>query len=125
MKATRTRIGNILAYWSMYCSECGTTNKVTFSSKYGNTLCAKHYAQMKRNGKILNNTRFDKNEYYISECGRYANIILCDSKSERVDETIVDIEDLERCLSYRIHRKISNRKNGVDLKYAVAKIEVS
>lgn len=123
MKTIRTRICGILGYWSMYCSECGTTHKVTHSNIYNNTFCPKHYAQMKRNGKILNNTRFDKNEYYISECGRYANIILCNSKSERVDETIVDIEDLGRCLSYRIHRKISNRENGVDLKYAVAKID--
>jgi hypothetical protein len=79
--------------------------------------------QMKRRGVILNNTRFDKNDYYISECGKYANIILYNNKSEPADETIVDIEDLDKCLSYRIHRKISNRDDGVELKYSIAKVD--
>lgn len=103
MKQRRTRINGVLGYWSMFCEECGTTHKVIHSNEYNAMLCQKHYMQMRRGGKIFRNTRFDKNEYRISDCGKYAYISLYNKNSEQIAETIVDIENLEKCLEHRIH----------------------
>jgi hypothetical protein len=78
--------------------------------------------QMKRRGFTLENTRADKNKYKVSDCGSFAHIYLYDKFSEKIGETIVDIEDLEKCLQYRIHLKSANRVGGETLSYAIAKM---
>ena len=40
-------------------------------------LCVKHYTQMRRHGRILDKTRFDKNDVVVHQ--DYAEIILVDS----------------------------------------------
>jgi hypothetical protein len=118
----RTKIGGILAYWNMFCCECGGTENVCFSKKHNKPLCQRHYMQMKRRGFTLENTRADKNKYKVSDCGSFAHIYLYDKFSEKIGETIVDIEDLEKCLQYRIHLKSANRVGGETLNYAIAKV---
>lgn len=99
-----------------YCDSKGYRNKLS-----GKILCEKHAFQYKRHGKILENTRFETNDYVISECGNYAIINLRDRKSNKIGETIIDIEDLELALKNRIHLKTSHKNNGSPLYYAIQK----
>lgn len=103
--------------------KCEICNNKGYNNSLSNmVLCHKHVLQYRRHGRFIENTRFEQNSYKISECGKYAIIDLRDLKSNIVDKTIIDIEDLEKIIKYRIHRKISNTKDGTKLCYAIAKI---
>lgn len=101
------------------CNEQGASN----NKLSGMSLCPKHALQFKRNGKILKNTRFDTNDYTVSECGNFATISLRNVRSEKVGETIVDIDDLHKVIKYRIHMKSSHKNKENALCYAVAKVD--
>lgn len=101
-----------------YCDSRGHNNKLS-----GEILCPKHAAQFRRHGKILENTRFEQNDYTISDCGKYAIINLRNRRSEKVAETLVDIEDLDKVIGYRIHRKVSHRNVENPLYYAIATVD--
>ena len=81
------------------CEICGEKNKVIHSYKFNKTLCRKHYDHMYLYGRILNKTKFDKNDIEIKD--NYAEIILTDIKANEIARAIIDIEDIERCKLYK------------------------
>jgi len=64
-------------------------------SAKGRKYCVRHYKQMYRHGKILERTRFDLNEFI--EDGSICRIYLYNKNGQKCAETIVDIEDMEKC----------------------------
>lgn len=99
-----------------YCDSLGYRNGLS-----NKILCAKHAFQFKRHGKVFENTRFEQNDYIVSDSGQYAIINLRDKNSNKIGETIVDVEDLEKIIKYRIHMKTSHKNKENPLYYAIAK----
>lgn len=64
----------------------------TYSKK---GYCGKHYYHMYRYGEIRNRTMKDKNEFVIE--GVTTRLFLYNIQQEKVAETIIDTNDLERC----------------------------
>lgn len=80
-----------------YCDQCG--KEITKKNRvYGYTLCSKHMHQLLNHGKFLDNnprTQNDLNEYIIKD--DIAIFDLYDGiTSEKVDEFIIDKEDIEK-----------------------------
>ncbi len=78
------------------CSVCGRREfkKLRF---HGVTVCERHWRQLKKHGTVLDNnsrTVFDRNSYRI--VGDIAIIDLYDKNCEKVAETIIDAEDIDR-----------------------------
>jgi len=94
--------------------KCAVCNSIKYIQKYQNKnyLCAKHREQMKKYGKILKRTVFDKNE--IIDCGDYCEIVLYNKYCQEVAKTKIDKEDLS---------KTKQHKWGIDGKgYSVSRI---
>jgi hypothetical protein len=64
------------------CSFCGSNKDVRKPRDYGGDLCIKHYTQYRRYGKLLDRTRYDKNE--IIKNNEYAEVILYDKNQEEI-----------------------------------------
>lgn len=83
-----------------FCEICGRKFHGSF---YNNNivmrLCSRHLHQMHRNGKILERTRFDKNE--IVAMGRTSKIILYDKKNNVNSVTIIDSENIDKVKKYK------------------------
>lgn len=79
------------------CSQCGReTNKL----KKG--LCPKHYFQIRKYGKCLDNnprTQYDKNEIVINN--NYAEIIIYNKECNEKCRALIDIEDVEKVKNYK------------------------
>lgn len=78
------------------CDICGRSIKNKIRS-HGYTLCNKHYKQLKKYGKFLDNnprTLLDKNEYHID--GNITYIDLYDNKCNVIAKAIIDTEDLNK-----------------------------
>lgn len=119
----KKNINGIYGYWKPFCEICGkVSNDVSSYKELDMYVCGKHRVQYDRYGKFLQDTRIERNKYKMSDCGTYATIYLSDKTGTMVAETIVDIEYLDIALQYRLHCKKSNRENGVQLMYAIAKI---
>lgn len=81
------------------CSFCGSDNKVSFSSRYGDYLCRLHYMQVYHTGTIKKNPRNGSNVIVISDdC---AEIILVDRNGAEKARALIDIEDVDRCKEYK------------------------
>src|SRR6266542_4942199 len=39
---------------------------VSINKEFNKTLCPRHYTQLKRHGRIFNNTSYDNNEYIVN-----------------------------------------------------------
>ena len=74
------------------CTKCQSSVKVCNTSI--GLLCGKHYLQYKRHGKILERTKYDLNDIILEK--DYAKILLYNNKSELVDYTIVDLDDVNK-----------------------------
>jgi len=114
------------------CEVCGNEGHAG-KSEYGKMLCLKHYRQMREYGKILERTRFDKNE--IIDCGEYCEICIYSGLGEQIEivRAKIDKDDLEKvkqykwCLSgkyivtryknkqLRLHQLIMGIKKGFDI----------
>lgn len=94
--------------------------------------CRRHYNQMWKYGKVLERTKFDKNE--IIDCGDYCEICLYNSKKREVARTKIDKDDLEKikkhkwCLNingyvatrnskkhFYLHQLILGKKDGFEI----------
>lgn len=78
------------------CDVCGRALAHKIKS-YGYTLCNKHYKQLKKYGKFLDNnprTLFDKNEFHI--CGKITYIDLYNRNCEVIAQSVIDTEDLDK-----------------------------
>lgn len=86
----------------MTCLACGNKSAGFFEE---NPYCGKHLIQLKRHRKILERTRFDKNQIVESE--DYAEIILYDKNQNEIDRTMIDLDDVNKCLAHKWYLKIS------------------
>ena len=79
-------------------------------------LCKKHYTQLRRTGKVMDRTLFDKNDIVINQ--GYAEIILYSRRLEENGRAIVDIESLPLLkkfkwgLTHDGYVKTASRRNG-------------
>lgn len=76
------------------CSIEGCSNKY-----YAKGFCNRHYLQMWKFGFIQKRTKADPNEFVIE--GDMCIISLYDNRSNKIAETVVDLEDYERCSKYK------------------------
>lgn len=83
----------------LICSICGSNKKVCRIENI--PYCGKHYYQMKKYGKILKRTKYDKNE--IERNGKYSKLYLYDKNNEVIGYSIIDTEDVEIVSKYKWH----------------------
>jgi hypothetical protein len=79
-----------------YCDNLGYFNK-----EYEKVVCIKHCAQLKRHGKVLKRTRFDKNEIIINNKENHAKIKIYDINNNFKCYMIIDIEDVDLVSKYK------------------------
>lgn len=91
------------------CPVCGKVH--TFSSK--NCYCEKHYYQLLRYGKVLdNNSRsiYDNNEYRIEGDSTYISVY--DKRGTKLDkEVIIDTKNIPIILKYKVYIRLSVKGN--------------
>ena len=80
------------------CVVCGKPLDSHFN---GSAYCKKHYLQMRRHGKILDRTIFDKNEWKLLE--KYAICITYNKKGIPNSIIKVDLENVEKLRHYKIY----------------------
>lgn len=88
--------------------------------------CSKHYAQVKKHGRILDRTIYDPNE--IIEYEDYAEIIIYNKQCEEIARTLIDLDDVDKVREYKwsmndngyiwngkiyLHRFIMNPPDGM------------
>ena len=71
--------------------------------------CSKHYNQIRKYGKILENTSADPN--IIKKVGDYAEMYLYNAKHELVGKALIDLDDIERIKQYRWSTNKNREKN--------------
>lgn len=64
-------------------------------------LCTKHYMQIKRHGKILERTIYDKNIFIKYET--YYEMILYDSRGTEVGKALIDSDDYTKVSPFKWH----------------------
>jgi len=67
-------------------------------------LCRKHYSQMREYGRILERTKFDKNEIII--CDEYAEICLYDKDHAIIAKSLIDLEDVDKAKEHHWRKSI-------------------
>lgn len=89
----------------MLCDICKRKlNKSNSNKAFGKILCNKHYQQILKFGHCLDSnsrTTKDLNEYVIDENSKTATIFLYNKSGEKVSETIIDLEDLDRIIVFK------------------------
>ena len=94
----------------MNCEICGVSDSEKQVRKIrGKYLCSRHITQLYRNGKFLDITIYDSNEYIMHE--DYAEIVLRDKHSCVVGMAIIDIEDVDIAKQYKWHMRKSLNTN--------------
>ncbi|HBD95259.1 MAG TPA: hypothetical protein DC057_13920 [Spirochaetia bacterium] len=79
------------------CVICGSNQNLC---RFKNLIyCQKHYYQMKNHGKILQRTKYDKNE--INICDDYAEIFLYNKNNIVIAKTLIDIEDVDKTIKFK------------------------
>ncbi len=99
------------------CCICGRI-KSKLRKTHGKYYCEKHYNQLRKYGKCLDSnprTHLDPNEIVVK--GDFAVIYLYNRSGEKIAETKIDIEDIEKVkhIKWRLsHGYVnnSNKKNG-------------
>lgn len=71
-------------------------------------LCSKHYSQIRRHGKILEQTSRSSNKIVVHE--DFVEIYLNDIHSNIIGAAIIDLEDLQYIEGYKWHAK--EERNG-------------
>jgi hypothetical protein len=83
----------------IYCSICKRTNNICHIDNI--PYCGRHYNQIKLYGKVLERTKFDKNE--IIEYNDFAEICLYNAHGVEISRAIIDIEDVEKVKNIKWH----------------------
>ena len=88
---------------SKHCSICGISENDTriIKTKENIYLCQRHYLQIYNFGRILERTKYDKND--IIECDNYAFIVLRDNNCNEISRAIIDKEDINKIKEYSWH----------------------
>lgn len=84
------------------CEICGDTNlkTKTKNNMFKMILCKRHYTQIRRHGKPLEKTIYDKNDFEIKE--NYVILYSHGKNGERLERAaLIDLEDLERVIEYK------------------------
>lgn len=81
------------------CFVCG--NKARSRWKNGNAYCQRHYMQLYNNGKILDRTIYDKNEWVIYK--NHAECITYDKNLKENGIVIFDLDDVDKFKDKKIH----------------------
>jgi hypothetical protein len=76
------------------CEVCGDDYRVSLNSKTNKKLCCKHFSQINHFGKILNRTRYDKNEIEVD--GEIVHLTLRDKFHNSVGVVKIDVDDVVR-----------------------------
>lgn len=95
------------------CCICESTNKVC-NTEIG-LLCGKHYAQYKKYGHIKTRTKYDPNEFI--EEGDIIKIYLYNKDGEKIEEALIDKEDLEKVKNYKWCKDVNNYVKNSQHKY--------
>lgn len=85
------------------CEVCGRS-VTKLNSIYGQKVCNKHYQQILKYGRPLDNnprTTKDMNEFAIDTDNGIAGIHLYNSKQEFMGEALIDLEDLDRVIVHK------------------------
>jgi hypothetical protein len=114
------------------CEICGTTKGAIYSkgNKFGKELCSRHYLQMQKHGKIIEQTKYDLNKIVIK--GDITEVIICNNDQTEVARALMDskyydlIKNYKWSLgtdnyiiskpgrkSFKIHRLITNAPRGM------------
>ena len=115
----------------MKCDICGRRlDKNCKKSAYSKILCNKHYQQMLKYGHCLDTnprTTKDLNDYEIDEANNIAKIYLYNRKSEKVSETIIDLEDLDKVIIFKWRywkgRVYTGNKHPISIQHKILNIE--
>jgi hypothetical protein len=84
------------------CEICGDTNlkTKTKNNMFKMILCKRHYTQIRRHGKPLEKTIYDKNDFEIKE--GYVAIFSHNKNGERLERFAkIDLEDLDKVQEYK------------------------
>lgn len=81
------------------CIACGSVDKVWKSSVDGNLYCNKHHRQMWGDGRIREKTIYDPNKFILHDT--YCEIVMYDKKCEESGRTVIDLEDVGKCMKYK------------------------
>ena len=84
------------------CEICGNTNlkTKTKNNMFKMILCKRHYTQIRRHGKPLEKTIYDKNDFEIKE--DYIILYSHGKNGERLERSVLlDLEDLEKISKYK------------------------
>jgi hypothetical protein len=83
------------------CEICGSTEGEIFGKKgkFGMDLCRKHYSQMWQYGKILDRTKFESNEFIVSD--DTLEIVMYDVNHLEVGRTLVSIRHYSIVITYK------------------------
>ena len=82
------------------CSVGNGTDRV-YKFKDAHYYCKKHYLQMYRHGHILKRTKYDPNEYNITEY--YAECICYDAKGNENGRVKIDINKVDQLRNFKIY----------------------
>lgn len=97
------------------CSVCNINDSETRIIKKDNLLyCRKHYLQIYKHGEVAR-TIYDRNSVTI--CEKFAQIELYNVRGNVVGYTMIDLDDVDKCLKYKWHLKRSRNTS-----YAVTTI---
>lgn len=92
--------------------------KKCYSKHQAKGYCIKHYSQLLRHGKILKQTRFDKNK--LVDCGNYYEICLYDKQHQEIARTLIDKDDLNKIKGLKFHldyyKYVTTRLNNREIK---------
>ena len=97
-----------------YCEVCNVSSKEKNVHKrkiYNKYLCDKHFQQLKKHGKLLDNSQrgvFDKNEIRILE--KFAEIDTYDSHGNIVETYILDLDCVNKLKTYKWRTIYKNKK---------------
>ena len=80
------------------CEICGKKALARYKRK-GKILCVRHYGQMYQFGKILNRTKFDKNEIISKD--NYCKMTLYNNQNKEIAKTIFSKNQLEKIGKYK------------------------
>ena len=103
----------------MNCDICGRSDsECRIRTIKGMNLCPKHLTQHYRNGKFLERTIYDANEYVLYD--DYAEIILRNKHSDEAGRAIIDLDDVDKCKQYKWHLR-----KGRNTSYVIATMNES
>ena len=86
------------------CSVCGDNKRVENYKRMGVYYCGKHLHHMRRHGKILKRTMFDKNEIIMNKNNKDFYLLTYNNKGKESEKFLIDNSFLEDVKKYKWHK---------------------